>query len=146
MDGFCEKKRLIGGVDDSMRNYVCSCLSAAAKAAAEGQEATTVDRHAPVSVCAPHQLVTSCSAVLLVTRDYRLGLVLPVANIMTSQRTCSPFSSSLFSLKHTHTHNALMALWGLHVLVSTIPEAISVFIFLNGVYSGTLVNKIVTYK
>jgi hypothetical protein len=90
-------------------------------------------------------ITLSRRAVLLVSRDYRLGF--GVAGCKHHDNTTHLFSffSSLFLFKKTRNALVFMALCGLHVLVSTIPEAISVF-FWNGVYSGTLVNKIVIYK
>ena len=120
MDGFCEKKRLIGGVDDSIRNYVCSCLSAAAKAAAEGEEATT----------GTHLFLF----VLLISLSRRAALCC-LSLVIIAWVWCCRLQISwqhnapvlFFFLKKKHNALVFMALWGLHVLVSTIPEAISVF-------------------
>ena len=138
LDSFCDKKRLIGGVDDSMRNYVCSCLSAAAKTAAAGQETTAVTHLFVllISLSRTHVVLCCLSRVIIAW--------VWCCRLQISWQHNAPVL--FFFLKKKHNALVFMALWGLHVLVSTIPEAISIFIFLNGVYSGTLVNKIVTYK
>jgi hypothetical protein len=138
-DGFCEKKRLMGGVDDSI------LVAAVSQPPRRQQLKVKRQRQARTCFClcssSPCHVVLCCLSPVIIA----WGLVLPVVNHDNTTHLFSFFFLLYFFFKKTRNALVFMALCGLHVLVSTIPEAISVF-FWNGVYSGTLVNKIVIYK